>query len=276
MNIEITEVNEDILELQNNYLHLQNSPPHPPNDNNINQIMINSDCFEYFDKIPSNSVDLILTDPPYNSTHNDFDKNEVDLDYLWYNYIRVLKPSGIIIMFADNLFMAKLIMSNVSWFKYTLVWEKNKFSDFMNAKKKPLKIHENICVFYNKTPITYNIQYFYGEPYKRSNKQETIDKKEQKTYNKYKSMDIIESTDGKRYPTTILKYSRVERPKHPTQKPVNLLEFLIKSYSNEDDLVLDNFAGIGSTLIACKNTNRKCIGIEIDKKYCDIYFEQCK
>ena len=145
--------------------------------NNINQIMINSDCFEYFDKIPSNSVDLILTDPPYNSTHNDFDKNEVDLDYLWYNYIRVLKPSGIIIMFADNLFMAKLIMSNVSWFKYTLVWEKNKFSDFMNAKKKPLKIHENICVFYNKTPITYNIQYFYGEPYKRSNKQETIDKK---------------------------------------------------------------------------------------------------
>ena len=88
MNIEITEANEDILELQNNYLHLQNSPPHPPNDNNINQIMINSDCFEYFDKIPSNSVDLILTDPPYNSTHNDFDKNDVDLDYLWYNYIR--------------------------------------------------------------------------------------------------------------------------------------------------------------------------------------------
>jgi site-specific DNA-methyltransferase (adenine-specific) len=150
----------------------------------------------------------------------------------------------------------------MKYFRYCLVWEKNKFSDFLNAKRKPMKTNEDLCVFYKRLP-TYNPQYWYSTPYERWNTQEAVDK--QTNYGKHKKNKV--KSDGKRLPTTVLKFNRVERPKHPTQKPVDLLEWLIRSYTNEGDIVLDNCMGIGSTGRAAKNMKRKFIGIEKDETY---------
>lgn len=156
-------------------------------------------------------------------------------------------------------------MTNLKMFRYCLVWEKNKFSDFLNAKRKPMKTNEDICIFYKKQP-TYNIQYWYSTPYKRWNTQSAVDT--QTNYAKHKE-NVAESKDGKRLPTTVLKFNRVERPVHPTQKPVDLLAWLIRSYTNEGDTVLDNCMGVGSTGIACVKEKRAFIGIEMEKTYYD-------
>lgn len=231
------------------------------------------DCFEEMKKIPDKSIDMILTDPPYGLTKNIWDK-QIPLDKLWENFNRIIKDSGVIVIFSNQPFTSKLILSNEKNFKYSLVWEKNKFSDFLNAKKKILKIHEDICIFY-KNPPTYNPQFSYKTPYKKLNTK-NIDKPfSQTNYNTYNEQPVIESSDGKRYPTSVLKFNRVERPKHPTQKPVELLEYLIKTFTNENEVVLDTFAGVGSTFFACKNTNRKCISYEIMDEYCNIFHEEC-
>ena len=138
------------------------------------------------------------------------------------------------------------------------------FSDFLNANRKPMKTNEDICIFYKYQP-TYNPQYTYSTPYVRWNTQNAVDK--QTNYGDHKK-DVAQS-DGKRLPTSVLKFNRVERPVHPTQKPVDLLEWLIKTYSNEGDLILDNCMGVGSTGVACRNTNIHFIGIEINKAYFD-------
>lgn len=229
--------------------------------------IINGDCFTEMKKIENKTVDLILCDLPYGLTKNKWDV-VLDMDILWKEYKRVINDKGIIILFGNQPFTSKLIMSNLDDFKYTLVWKKNKFSDFLNAKKKILKIHEDIVIFYKKTGGIYNPQFHYEEPYKRHNTQQAIDK--QTNYNKYKESKVIESVDGKRYPTSVLSFNRVEKGKHPTQKPVDLLEYLIKTFSNENSLVLDNCMGVGSTVIACINTKRRCIGIEIDNNYFNI------
>jgi site-specific DNA-methyltransferase (adenine-specific) len=147
-------------------------------------------------------------------------------------------------------------------FRYSLVWVKNKFSDFLNAKRKPMKTNEDILIFYKKQP-TYNPQYTYGEPYKRWNTQQAVDK--QTNYGKHKQN--ISQSDGRRLPTTVLNFNRVERPLHPTQKPVELLKWLVKTYTNEGDTVLDFTMGVGSTGVACKQSNRNFIGIELNEKY---------
>jgi site-specific DNA-methyltransferase (adenine-specific) len=230
------------------------------------------DCFEKMKDIPDKSVDMILTDPPYGLTKNSWDK-EVPLDLLWIEYNRIIKDTGVIVVFSNQPFTSKLILSNEKNFKYTLVWEKNKFSDFLNAKKKILKIHEDICVFYKKTPSTYNPQYSYKTPYKKVNCSANT-QIPQTNYNEYSEQSVIESKDGRRYPTSVLKFNRVERPKHPTQKPVPLLEYLIKTFTNENDVVLDTFAGVGSTFLACQNTSRKCICIELMENYVEIFNTQ--
>jgi site-specific DNA-methyltransferase (adenine-specific) len=181
---------------------------------------------------------------------------------MWEQYNRIIKNNGAIILFGSQPFTTMLISSNMTHFRYCLVWEKNKFSDFLNAKRKPMKTNEDICIFYKKQP-TYNIQYWYSTPYERWNTQKAVDK--QSNYGSHK--ENVAKSDGKRLPTTVLKFNRVERPKHPTQKPVDLLEWLIKSYTNEGENVLDNCMGVGSTGIAAKNTNRNFIGIELDEKY---------
>ena len=217
--------------------------------------------------IPDKSVQLILADLPYGMTKNEWDC-VIPLDKLWAEYNRIITDNGAILLFGNQPFSSQLVVSNLKMFRYSLVWEKNKFSDFLNAKRKPMKTNEDILVFYKKQP-TYNIQYWYDKPYKRWNTQDAVDK--QTNYGGHKS-NIAESKDGKRLPTTVLKFNRIERPDHPTQKPLYLLEYLIKTYSQEGNTILDFTMGSGSTGVACINTNRNFIGIELD----DTYFEMAK
>ena len=234
----------------------------------VNINLIHGDCLIEMKKLESKTIDLILCDLPYGITHNKWDK-VLDFDLLWNEYKRIIKDTGIIILFGNQPFTSQLIMSNLEMFRYTLVWKKNKFSDFLNAKKKILKIHEDIIIFYKKTGGVYNPQFSYEKPYTRiNNKEKVIDTKT--NYNVYKENIINESKDGKRYPTSVLFFDRVEKGEHPTQKPIDLLEYLIKTFSNENSLVLDNCMGVGSTPIACFNTKRNCIGIEINETYFNI------
>lgn len=219
------------------------------------------DCLEIMKNISDKSIDMILCDLPYGMTANKWD-TIIPFDKLWEQYNRIIKDNGAIVLFGNQPFTSKLILSNEKYFRYTLVWEKNKFSDFLNAKRKIMKIHEDICIFYKKQPI-YNPQYTYSTPYTSYNTQHAVDK--QSNYGIFKSN--ISKSDGRRLPTTVLKFNRKERPIHPTQKPVDLLEYLIKTFTNEGCVVMDNCMGVGSTGVACKNTNRHFIGIEIDENY---------
>lgn len=224
-------------------------------------ILEQGDCLDKMKFIDDKSIDLILCDLPYGVTKNKWDV-VIPFDKLWEQYNRIIKDNGAVILFGSQPFTTMLISSNMKYFRYCLVWEKNKFSDFLNAKRKPMKTNEDICLFYKKQP-TYNIQYWYSTPYKRWNTQQAVDK--QTNYGSHKENKV--ESDGRRLPTTVLKFNRVERPKHPTQKPVDLLEWLIKSYTNEGENVLDNCMGIGSTGLAAKNLNRNFVGIELDESY---------
>lgn len=226
------------------------------------------DCLEVMKSIPDKSIDMILCDLPYGTTKNIWD-NIIPFDKLWEQYNRIIKDNGCIALFGNQPFTSHLVLSNEKYFRYSLVWVKNKFSDFLNAKRKPMKVNEDICIFYKKQP-TYNPQYTYSTPYKRWNTQEAVNK--QTNYGKHKS-NVAES-EGKRLPLTVLNFDRVERPAHPTQKPVNLCEWLIKTYTNEEDVVLDNCMGSGTTGVACKNLNRNFIGIELDENYFKIAKER--
>ena len=232
---------------------------------NIKMNLYNEDCLVKMKDIQNESIDMILCDLPYGCTKNKWDII-IPFDKLWLEYNRIIKKNGAIVLFGSQPFTSQLIVSNLKMFRYCLVWEKNKFSDFLNAKRKPMKTNEDICIFYKKQP-TYNPQFTYGDPYKRWNTQKAVNK--QSNYGGHKE-NVSESKDGKRLPTTVLKFNRIERPKHPTQKPVELLEWLVKTYSNEGETVLDNCMGVGSTGHACKKNNRNFVGIELDKTYFDI------
>ena len=234
----------------------------------VNVELKQGDCLELMKDIPDKSIDAIICDLPYGTTKNQWDV-VIPFDKLWEQYNRIIKDNGCIALFGNQPFTSHLIISNEKYFRYSLVWVKNKFSDFLNAKRKPMKVNEDICIFYKKQP-TYNPQYTYGEPYKRWNSQEAVDK--QTNYGSHKSN--ISQSDGKRLPLTVLNFNRVERPLHPTQKPVELLEWLIKTYTNEGDLVLDNTMGVGSTGVACVKTGRNFIGIELDENYFKIAKER--
>lgn len=226
------------------------------------------DCLEKMRNIDSNSIDMILCDPPYGTTRNKWD-SVIPLDKMWDEYKRIIKDNGAIVLFSSEPFTSELILSNLKMFRYDLIWAKTQGSDFLNANRKPLKAHENILVFYKHLP-TYNKQYWYSTPYKCANKKRT----HSSNYGTYSTKIGSEgSEDGKRYPLSVLKFNS-EKGLHPTQKPVALLEWLIKTYTNENDIVLDNCMGSGSTGVACINTNRKFIGIELDDKYFDIAFNR--
>lgn len=222
--------------------------------------------------IPDKSVDMILCDLPYGTTQNKWD-SIIPLDKLWEQYKRIIKSNGAIILFAQIPFNIKLAQSNLYWLRYEWIWEKNQGTGFMNAKKMPLKIHENILVFYNKLP-TYNPQMTKGEPYIQKRKG-NID-----TGENYGQVGIKQRTDtvnkGERYPTTIIKYKYDKNRIHPTQKPLDLCEYLINTYTNENETVLDNCMGSGTTAIACINTKRNYIGFETDEKYYQLSLERIK
>ena len=220
------------------------------------------DCLELMKEIPNKSIDMILCDLPYGTTHNKWD-NTISLDALWGGYLRVIKDKGAIVLFGDGMFTANLMLSNPKMWRYNLIWDKQRGCDFLNANVKPLKSHEDICVFYKRKP-TYNKQYWYSKPYKLTKNGSLSD-----NYGDRKTA-YTESKDGKRNPLSILSFPRDNKKLHPTQKPVALLEYLIKTYTNEGETVLDNCMGSGSTGVACINTNRNFIGYELDEKYFEI------
>ena len=219
----------------------------------------NEDCLEGMKKIPDKSVDMILCDLPYGTTANKWD-SIIPLEPLWEQYERVIKDNGAIVLTASQPFTTKLINSNIKNFKYTWVWEKSRFANQMLAKKQPLKIHEDICVFYKKQ-VNYNPQGLI-EVNKTTKQGKKISDNNGGGLRKtsYKQTHT-------NYPRTILKYKSEGKTIHPTQKPVALFEYLIKTYTNENETVLDNCMGSGTTAIACINTNRNYIGFELDEEY---------
>lgn len=226
---------------------------------NVKDQAFNMDCLEGMRLIPDGSVDLVLCDLPYGTTHNKWDV-VIPFSALWEQYERVVKENGAIILFSDGLFTVQLIQSNVKLWRYNLIWDKTRGCDFLNANIKPLKSHEDIVVFYRKKP-TYNKQFWYSTPYKPTKNGSLSD-----NYGD-RAIAVSESEDGRRNPLSILRFPRDAEKLHPTQKPVALLEYLIRTYSNEGDTVLDNCFGSGSTLVAALNCGRSCIGFEQEPKY---------
>lgn len=209
---------------------------------------------------------MILCDLPYGSTKNKWD-TVVSFDKLWEQYNRIITSNGVIALFCDGLFMANLMLSNTKMWRYNLIWNKNRGCDFLNANVKPLKSHEEIAIFYKKKPV-YNKQFWYSTPYTRTKNGSLSD-----NYGDRKSA-WSESKNGERNPLSILSFNRDASRVHPTQKPVALLEWLIKTYTNEGMTVLDNCMGSGSTGVACVNTNRNFIGMELDENYFEIAKER--
>jgi DNA modification methylase len=227
--------------------------------------LLHGDCLELMKDIPDKSIDMILCDLPYGTTRNKWD-SVIPFDKLWEQYERIIKDNGAIVLFSQMPFTAKLICSNLKLFKYEWIWEKDNSTGFLNAKKMPLKIHENICVFY-KSPPCYNPQMRKGfKPYKCKHDAQSDN---YGWHNKVWSV-----SDGERYPVDLIKLNRDKSKIHPTQKPVALLEYLIKTYTNEGDIVLDNCMGSGSTGVACVNLNRSFIGMELEEEYFEIAKER--
>ena len=230
--------------------------------------LFNGDCLEVMNQIEDNSVDMICCDLPYEISACKWDKI-IDFDKLWEQYNRILKDNGNIVLFSKQPFTTALINSNPQMFKYELIWCKQQATNPLCAKKRVMPIHENILVFYKKLG-TYNPQMIYG---KKNYKSFSGNKNIGQVYGENKSIHR-DCSDGSRYPTSVLYYNNVRKALHPTQKPVDLLEWLIKTYSNEGDTVMDNCMGSGSTGVACKNTNRNFIGIEKDENYFKIAMER--
>ena len=221
------------------------------------------DCLDILPTLPDSSVDMVMVDLPYGTTACKWD-SIIPLDSLWKQYNRVCKKNAAMVFTAAQPFTAILASSNISNFKYEWIWEKPQGTNPMNAKVMPLKSHENILVFYRKKP-TYNPQMWYSTPYTGFVSDSA---KIGEVYGKQQSKHR-DNPEGSRYPKTVLRYKQ-EKGLHPTQKPVALLEYLIKTYTNENDTVLDFTMGSGSTGVAAKNLNREFIGIEKDDKYFDI------
>lgn len=225
-------------------------------------IIYNGDCIEGMKILPDNSVDMVLTDPPYGTTQNKWD-TVVDVDAFWKEIKRVTKKNSAILIFTQMPFTATVVMSNPKMFRYEWIAEKNSPTGFLNVKRMPLKFHENILVFYEKLP-TYNPQMIQGKPHRRGGAG-----RQSKNYCSYGyTKRIISNTY---FPHDVLKVNWQDsiRGLHPTQKPVSLCEYFIKTYSNKGDIILDPFIGSGTTAVAAVNTGRKYIGFEQDDKYFD-------
>ncbi len=229
------------------------------------------DCLEIMKIIPDKSIDLILADLPQGITKNKWDVI-IDFNLLWEQYLRIAKENCAIILFANQPFTTELINSNKKIFRYSLVWQKTNPTGFFNAKKMPLRTHEDICVFYKKLPV-YNPIKTTGHARKVSSAHHKRNSIQSENYGKSKPTSY-DSTE--RYPNSVLKFSldKQKRKGHGTIKPLALLEYLINTYSNQGGVVLDNCAGVGSTAIACKNTNRDYILIEKEERYFNLIKEQ--
>lgn len=238
--------------------------------------LIFGDCLEAMKEIPNKSIDMILCDLPYGLTSN---KKDIKIHFkpLWEEYERIIKDNGCIALFSQGLFYVDLVNSNRKIFRYDLIWDKVLTSGFLNARRMPLRQHEQVAIFYKKQP-TYNPQFTQGNPL--HSKGYSYKNKEPKNQNcgKFNNTEDLRAGSTEKYPTSIIRFQKVHPSKtiHPTQKPVDLLEYLIKTYTNENETVLDNCMGSGSTGVACVNTNRNFIGIEMDEKYFNMAKQRIK
>lgn len=225
-------------------------------------ILYNADCFDVFPLIPDKSIDMILCDLPYGVTQNNLDI-KLPFDKLWPQYERVIKDDGAIVLFSQGLFFVDLVNSNRKLYRYDLVWDKQLTSGFLNANRMPLRCHENIAVFYKKLP-TYNPQFTEGKPLHSKGVTYRHKNHKNENYGKFEMTDDSRAGSTQKYPKSILSYQKPHPSKaqHRTEKSIELLEFLIKTYTNENETVLDNTMGSGTTGIACVKTNRKFIGVE--------------
>lgn len=246
--------------------------------NNLINKVINGDCLEILPTIEDKSIDMILCDLPYGTTSCAWD-TIIPFEPLWKEYKRIIKDNGAIVLTASQPFTSALVMSNPKWFRYEWIWHKNMPTGMVLANKMPMKYHENILIFYNKQPI-YNKQLIDRE-WKTQNLNKNL--KRRAHPDKHGINDSLgewkEFNPTKKNPSSVLNFdvpSRAKGTLHPTQKPLELFEYLIKTYTNENELVLDNCLGSGTTAVAAKNTNRNYIGIEINKEYCNIAEERLK
>lgn len=236
--------------------------------------LLQGDCLELMKQVPDKSIDLILCDLPYGTTRNSWDE-VIPFDKLWAQYNRIIKDNGAILLFAQGKFYVNLVSSNMKMFRYDLVWDKELVSGFLNAKRMPLRRHEQVAVFYKHLP-TYNPQFTQGKPLHSKGTAYQTKELTNNNYGDFKATDDNRAGSTEKYPTSIIKFQKPHPSVcvHPTQKPIELLEYLIKTYTNEGDTVLDNCMGSGSTGVACKNTNREFIGIELDEKYFKVACER--
>ena len=219
--------------------------------------VIEGDCINVMHQLPNDCIDMVLCDLPYGTTQNKWD-SIVPLDELWAEYKRIVKPNGAIVLTSQGLFTATLIMSQPKMFKYKWVWEKSKPTNFLNAKKQPLRKHEDVCVFYNKQPV-YNPQMTEGEPYDKGVRKNQLSG----SYGDFQPVHV--HSDGKRYPTDVVYFKTAESEGevfHATQKPVELGRYFVRTYTNPGDIVLDNTSGSGSFLVAALMEGRNFVGIE--------------
>ena len=225
-------------------------------DKFVNRV-IEGDCIEVMGHLPNGCIDMVLCDLPYGTTQNKWD-SIVPLDELWAEYKRIVKPNGAIVLTSQGLFTAMLIMSQPKMFKYKWVWEKSKPTNFLNAKKQPLRKHEDVCVFYQRQPV-YNPQMTEGEPYDKGVRKNQLSG----SYGDFLPVHV--HSDGKRYPTDVVYFKTAESEGdviHATQKPVELGRYFVRTYSRLGDLILDNTSGSGSFLVAALMEGRNFMGIE--------------
>jgi len=236
----------------------------------INKIY-NIDCLIGMQEIEDASIDLIICDLPYGTTRNEWD-SVIPIDELWKQYERIIKENGAIVLFSQMPFTAYLVMSNPKLFRYEWIWEKDNGTGFLNSKHAPLKKHENILVFSKCSFVrmTYNPQMGKGKLYEQKSGRAS------RNYDYSTMRPVVTKNDGFRFPNDVLKFNRDKEKIHPTQKPTALIQYLIRTYSNEGDLVLDNCMGSGTTAISCINTRRNFIGFETDERYYQKSMERIK
>ena len=225
-------------------------------DKFVNRV-IEGDCIKVMHHLPNDCIDMVLCDLPYGTTQNKWD-SIVPLDELWAEYKRIVKPNGAIVLTSQGLFTAALIMSQPKLFKYKWVWEKSKPTNFLNAKKQPLRKHEDVCVFYDKQPV-YNPQMTEGEPYDKGVRKNQLSG----SYGDFQPVHV--HSDGKRYPTDVIYFKTAESEGevfHATQKPIELGRYFVRTYSNPGDVILDNTSGSGSFVVAALMEGRNFVGIE--------------
>jgi len=227
------------------------------------------DCLQLLQGIPDKSVDMILTDLPYGTTQNRWDAI-IPPEELWLQYERIITNNGVILLFGHDKFTAKMMLSNQKIHRYNLIWDKELVTGFLNANRMPLRQHEDIMVFYKESPV-YNPQKICGV--KNHSVGKMLKGKKSDCYGEYVKVDNSEVLGNTKYPTSILQFPKPHASicRHEAEKPLTLFEYLIKTYTNEGDTVHDSCLGSGTTLEACMNLNRNCIGFEIDPQWGPIY-----